>query len=155
MNENNNLKEEPKNTNTEILMRHVSYENEMKKLKYIRNTSIVSLVVSCFSLIFLSLWIIFIMDPWLFMSDTSWNSWINTTGILLWIFEIVFWVILVVCFVINIINAIKIFSTNWRLQSVEDNKVVWGVFTIILLGSISSLIFSVTSINKFKEVMKQ
>lgn len=52
--------------------------------------------------------------------------------------------------VLDIINAIRILSTIWVRQDVEDNKLIWGIFTIIILGPISSLIFACISISKYE-----
>lgn len=56
----------------------------------------------------------------------------------------------IVTIVLDIINAIRILSTTWVRQDVEDNKLIWGIFTIIILGPISSLIFACSSISKYE-----
>ena len=54
-------------------------------------------------------------------------------------------------FILDIINAVEIISTKWKNKEVEESKVIWGIFTIIILGPISSLIFSCISINKMNQ----
>ncbi len=54
----------------------------------------------------------------------------------------------IVTFILDIINAIQILSTNWSNKEVEESKIVWGIFTIIILGPISSLVFSCSALNK-------
>lgn len=56
----------------------------------------------------------------------------------------------IVTIILDIINAIRILSTTWVRPDVEDNKLIWGIFTIIILGPISSLIFSCSAISKYK-----
>ncbi|MDE5617281.1 MAG: hypothetical protein K2I36_00295 [Ureaplasma sp.] len=57
----------------------------------------------------------------------------------------------IVTLVLDIINAIRILSTKWVKQEIENNKLIWGIFTIIVLGPISSLIFSCIAINKYND----
>ena len=54
----------------------------------------------------------------------------------------------IVSLVINIVNAIKIFSTDFKNEYINSNKMIWGIFTIVFLGWIASLVFSTISINK-------
>ena len=55
------------------------------------------------------------------------------------------WVITGIFTVIPIILGIIILTTDWKNHIVDNSKILWGVFSIVLLGPIASLIFSVKS----------
>ncbi|MDE5651550.1 MAG: hypothetical protein K2H80_00575 [Ureaplasma sp.] len=57
----------------------------------------------------------------------------------------------IVTWILDIINAVRILSTKWVKQEVENSKLIWGIFTIVVLGPISSLIFSCIAINKYND----
>lgn len=53
-----------------------------------------------------------------------------------------------IVFVLNLTNAIIIFTTDFKNAKLNDSKIIWGIFTIIILGGISSLIFSIQAKNE-------
>lgn len=56
----------------------------------------------------------------------------------------------IVTLILDIINAIRILSTTWIRPDVDNSKIIWGIFTVIILGPISSLIFSCMAISKYE-----
>ncbi len=55
----------------------------------------------------------------------------------------------------DIIYGIIILSTDWKNEELNNRRTVFGVFTIILLGPISSLIFSIKATRILSEKMQQ
>lgn len=51
----------------------------------------------------------------------------------------------------NIIVAFRILTTNWKNKRVEKQKILWGILALLILGSIASFIFSVTSLNIYRD----
>lgn len=51
----------------------------------------------------------------------------------------------------NIIIAFRILTTNWKNKRVEKQKILWGILALLILGSIASFIFSVTSLNMYRD----
>lgn len=47
----------------------------------------------------------------------------------------------IVTFVFDIINGIKILSTNWNNKELDDCKTIWGIFSFIILGPIAAIVF--------------
>ncbi len=56
--------------------------------------------------------------------------------------------------ILDIINAIKIMTTDFNNKEINNIRIVWGIFTIIILGWIASLIFSITAKNKLKNLIE-
>ncbi|MDE6289524.1 MAG: hypothetical protein K2L64_02035 [Ureaplasma sp.] len=57
---------------------------------------------------------------------------------------------IIVSFIFMIINGIKILSTNWKYKQLEDNKILWGVLTFVVLGTIASLVFSCMALKELE-----
>ncbi len=53
---------------------------------------------------------------------------------------------------INIVSAIIILATDWKNKEINNNKTIWGILTLLLLGPISSLVFSIQSINIYRSI---
>ena len=53
-----------------------------------------------------------------------------------------------VTIIISIILGIKIISTDWKNQEINNDKLLWGLLTLLLLGPISSLIFANITLDK-------
>ncbi len=113
---------------------------DVKKLKKIR----------LFSFISIGLDILYILGLLLFIIIISISS-MNGEEISYGIFALIplFIISFVVGAVFCIINAVMILSTKWTINEVEENKIIWGIFTIILLGWIASLVFSIQAIKKY------
>lgn len=112
---------------------------DVKKLKKIRLFSFISIGLDVLGLL---LFIIY---------EAKIISTINGEEISYGIFALIplFTISFVVGAVFCIINAVMILSTKWTINEVEENKTVWGIFTIILLGWIASLVFSIQAIKKY------
>lgn len=57
----------------------------------------------------------------------------------------------IVTFIFNIICCIKIMTTDWKNKEIEDNKIIWAVLCIVLLGPISAIIFGYTALKKLND----
>ncbi len=55
------------------------------------------------------------------------------------------WVVLSIFSIIPFILGILILATDWKNDVVNNSKILWGIFSIVLLGPIASLVFSVQS----------
>ena len=108
--------------------------NDVKKLRTIRLLAFIECGVIVFSLILL---ICFIS---LFVATFDPLSVLIISPVYLLGFS---------CFVLNIANGILILSTKWSNNEVENQKVLWGVLTFVLLGWIASLVFSIQAIKKY------
>ena len=69
---------------------------------------------------------------------------ISIVGIIL-IFTIIGFFVTII---ISIILGIKIISTDWKNQEINNDKLLWGLLTLLLLGPISSLIFANITLDK-------
>lgn len=64
------------------------------------------------------------------------------------IWSLVLWVTLIFSFVgliLSIIAGIQILTTDWQDEKLRDSKTLWGILTLVILGPIASLIFSIQS----------
>lgn len=59
-------------------------------------------------------------------------------------------VFIFITFILNIINAIKIMTTDWKNQELESDSLMWGIFSIVLLGPIAGIIFGSKAVNILK-----
>ena len=55
------------------------------------------------------------------------------------------WVVLSVFSIIPFILGILILATDWKNEEINNKKILWGILTLLLLGPIASLVFSVQS----------
>ena len=53
-----------------------------------------------------------------------------------------------VTIIISIILGVKIISIDWKNQEINNDKILWGLLTLLLLGPISSLIFANIALDK-------
>ncbi len=53
-----------------------------------------------------------------------------------------------VTIILTIINGIKILSTDWKDQQLNNDKTIWGIFSFFLLGPIAGIIFGNMVVNK-------
>ncbi len=63
---------------------------------------------------------------------------------------IISWLLVIVPSIISFVSAIIILATDWKNKEINNNKTIWGILTLLLLGPISSLVFSIQSINIYK-----
>lgn len=120
----------------------------LKKANFIKKSSLYLLII--FAVIFIIAIILQIAAG----ASAATGS-INTfTGI--WGAATALWIITgisaVVYVIFCIINAVYILSTDWKNQKLNDSscKIVWGIFTIVILGAISSLIFGIKAEKELK-----
>ncbi len=50
--------------------------------------------------------------------------------------------------ILIIIDGIKILSTDWGNQQLNNDKTVWGIFTFVLLGPIAQIVWGNKVINQ-------
>ncbi|MGL4952082.1 MAG: hypothetical protein ACRC4L_03815 [Mycoplasma sp.] len=51
--------------------------------------------------------------------------------------------------------AFMIFGTSWNSTKTSNEKTLWGILTIFLLGAIASTVFSIKAKNNAKEIVKE
>lgn len=61
----------------------------------------------------------------------------------------------IVSIVISIVNCIIILSTEWEDEKINDDKLLWGLLGLFLLGPIATIIFSSSTENKLKLKIKK
>ena len=62
---------------------------------------------------------------------------------------------LIASFIINVVNGAIMLSTDFFFKGINNIKVVWGIFTIIILGWIASLVFVIKAQKIFNEEMRR
>ena len=109
----------------------------IKKLSIIKALSIVSLciipliIIITIVIIITSITTTGFLNPFLMLIPTFFFSIIST---------------------LNLVLGIIILATDWKNEEINNNKILWGILTLVLLGPISSLIFSIQSINIYKNI---
>ncbi len=58
---------------------------------------------------------------------------------------------IIASFVLDIINAIAILTTDWENEELNSDRTIWGILTLVVLGPIASLIFA----SKAKKVLSK
>ncbi len=58
---------------------------------------------------------------------------------------------IVVSLILSFIDAIIILSTDWKNKELDESKILWGLLTLLLLGSIGSLVFGIKAVNQLKQ----
>ena len=53
--------------------------------------------------------------------------------------------------IISIVLGVKIISIDWQNKQINDDKLLWGLLTLLLLGPISSFIFATTALDKLEK----
>ncbi len=53
---------------------------------------------------------------------------------------------------LNFILGIIILATDWKNEEINSKKILWGILTLLLLGPIASLVFSVQSRKIYKSI---
>lgn len=52
--------------------------------------------------------------------------------------------------ILCLIDGIIILSTDWNNKELDESKLLWGLLTLLILGPISSLIFSIKAEKELK-----
>jgi len=63
---------------------------------------------------------------------------------------IISWLLVTVPSIISFVSAIIILATDWKNKEINNNKTIWGILALLLLGPIASLVFSIQSLNIYK-----
>ena len=50
----------------------------------------------------------------------------------------------------SIVYGIIILSNDWKDKELDESKILWGILTLCLLGTIASLVFSIEAVKKYK-----
>lgn len=123
--------------------------NCIKKSKYLFKSSLIMIVLT---VIFTILFIIMLStSPAIKIEDNL------TYPIGLTIVLVLFIILSILDVIFCIINAIVILSNDWENKNLNDPscKILWGVLSLVLLGLIASLVFSIIAkkeLNKTNEV---
>lgn len=65
---------------------------------------------------------------------------------------------IITTFIINLIYAIRLLSHQFEHEDLNQQKIIWGIFTIIILGMIAMMIWTVVSkniLNQSNQNLKQ
>lgn len=65
---------------------------------------------------------------------------------------------IIATFIINLIYAIKLLSHQFEHDDLNQQKIIWGIFTIVILGMIAMIIWTVVSkniLNRSNQNLKQ
>lgn len=54
---------------------------------------------------------------------------------------------IIATFIINLIYAIKLLSHQFEHEDLNQQKIIWGIFTIVILGMIAMIVWTVVSNN--------
>ena len=125
------------------------YKSQFKKVSSILRTGIASLILEIFIVVFVVVIYSFLFE--IMMMDSELD--VNETQIVVSIIMLILTVLLsIIIFVLNIVNAIKILSTKWIIKKVDDMKIIWGIFSIIILGGISGIVFGAIARKQYKNI---
>ncbi len=58
--------------------------------------------------------------------------------------------LLISLLVLNLVCAIKIMTTNWQDEKLNNDKTLWGILAIVILGWIALLTFIINANQKLK-----
>ena len=61
---------------------------------------------------------------------------------------------LLATFVINLIYAIKLLSHQFDNKKLNEQKIIWGIFTIVILGFIAMIVWTCVSKNILEHAIK-
>lgn len=56
----------------------------------------------------------------------------------------------IVSVILAIVDGIIILSNDWEKEKLNKDKILWGVLCLVVLGNVSSLVFSIKGINLYK-----
>ncbi len=112
----------------------------IKQAKTIKIMSIFSIVLPLCAILVVVLW--FVIS---FLSPTAsiFDGFFATIALVV--------VIAIAAIVLDIICGIKILSTDWKDNDLNNDKTVWGILTFVILGGIASLIFANKVTKKLNE----
>ena len=57
---------------------------------------------------------------------------------------------IIVAMVLVIIDSIKILSTDWFFWDINNQKIMWTVLSLVILGPIGILVFAYSSLSKVR-----
>lgn len=58
----------------------------------------------------------------------------------------------IVTLIFNILDGIKILSTDWNNKELNDSKTLWGIFCFVILGPIASIVFGGKVVSAYTNV---
>ncbi|MGL5590697.1 MAG: hypothetical protein ACRDCH_01315 [Metamycoplasmataceae bacterium] len=61
----------------------------------------------------------------------------------------IYWWPIIISFVLNLITSIYIVATDFQNEEVNKNKVLWGLLSLFLLGSIGIIIFATINLKQY------
>ncbi|MGL5590699.1 MAG: hypothetical protein ACRDCH_01325 [Metamycoplasmataceae bacterium] len=60
--------------------------------------------------------------------------------------------LIILCLAPPIPVALYILASNFKIKEINDNKILWGLLSFFLLGSIGLIFFSIINIIKLKKI---
>lgn len=117
----------------------ISKKDSIKRVKEIINSIFVCSIVS---IILLFVGIIFLI---VFIKNFESNSWVI-------IFSTLFTLSWIASGILAFICSIRILASNFVYEEINSIKLLWGLLSLLLLGAIGSLIFSIISQSKLKQI---
>ncbi len=115
----------------------------MTRLKQIRGIGVASL-----TLLFLSIFCFILMMSTIWSVDTTQPTQ-PTPIIFIYGASTIFWIImLVVSSILSFVGSLLIITSDFGNKFADDSKILWGLLSLLLLGAIGLLIFSVMNIKK-------
>lgn len=129
----------------------------MKQVKFINFLLYSSLILIISMIIFACIFIALLATPNDVGSPFTHSS-EDPTYQKVWLtFTILLIISVLLAWIFEIVNGILILSTKWDTRIIPEKsiKTMWGVFTIIPLGLIGSLIFAIIAKNNAKKYIKQ
>jgi len=125
-------------------------KNDLKLLNSIKIQSIILIVFAAISIILLIVFILFFTD--FIFSHKNPETVNESTFISFVVFLVVLLIFTSISSIWNLVLSIIILAQVWENKVVSDSKILWGLLALFLLGSIATLIFSVTNIKKIKSI---
>ncbi|MGL5732507.1 MAG: hypothetical protein ACRCXE_00315 [Metamycoplasmataceae bacterium] len=113
----------------------------MKKLKIVLSLGIISLIGNIISIILLLAINPFTING-LEINDSE-SITFSTLGLFLLIIYIFSWII-------ERTASIMILAFNFENKEVNDSRILWGLLSLFLLGSLGAIIFSTINFKKYK-----
>ncbi|MDE6472868.1 MAG: hypothetical protein K2K73_00440 [Ureaplasma sp.] len=120
-------------------------KNEIKKLNTLLICGIVQIVLN-FVLVMLS----FFTISWTFKMAYDTNNNVNLAEIIA-VYTILIIILGIAAAALNITTSVIILASNWKSQWCSENKLLWGLLSLLILSAIGIIIFSSLGLQKAKK----
>ncbi|MGL5590771.1 MAG: hypothetical protein ACRDCH_01745 [Metamycoplasmataceae bacterium] len=72
----------------------------------------------------------------------------EVTGSIIWLISVI---IVLLSLILNITLSVIILATDFKNKEVNDNRILWGLLSLFLLGGIGIIVFSTINIKKYND----